>query len=153
MSDSQSELQKFRIPDGTVIPAGGFRVFYEYQFNPNPGVFPSFALDSAHGDAVYLSAADAGGNLTGYRTGVEFGAAENGVSLGRYTNSTGVEFVALSQRTFGMDSPATLAQFRTGTGLANAYPKVGPVVINEADVSSGDGGGHQSGRESGRRVH
>ena len=131
LSDRQGELKKFRIPDGTVIPAGGFRVFYQYQFNPNPGVFPSFALDSAQGDGVYLSAADAGGNLTGYRTGVEFGAAENGVSLGRYTNSTGVEFVALSRRTFGVDNPATLAQFRTGTGLPNAYPKVGPVVINE----------------------
>jgi hypothetical protein len=131
LSDSQSELQKFRIPDGTVILAGGFTVFYEYQFNPNPGVSPSFALDSAHGDAVYLSATDAEGNLTGYRTGVQFGAAENGVSFGRYTNSTGVDFVALSQRTFGMDSPATLAQFRAGTGLPNAYPKLGPVVINE----------------------
>jgi hypothetical protein len=131
LSDSQGELKKFRIPDNTVIPAGGFTVFYQYQFDPNPGVFPSFALDSAHGDAVYLSAADAGGNLTGYRAGVQFGAAENGVSLGRYTNSTGVEFVALVQRTFGMDSPATQAQFCTGTGLANAYPKVGPVVINE----------------------
>ena len=106
-------------------------MFYQYQFDPNPGVFPSFALDSAQGEGVYLSAADAGGHLTGYRVGVEFGAAENGVSLGRYTNSTGVEFVALSRRTFGVDNPATLAQFRTGTGLPNAYPQVGPVVINE----------------------
>jgi hypothetical protein len=131
LSNSQSDPKKYRIPDGTVVAAGGFVVFYAYQFDPNPGVFPSFALDSAHGDAVYLSAADAGGNLTGYRTGVRFGAAQNGVSFGRYTNSTGVEFVALSQRTFGVDNPTTLAQFRTGTGRTNAYPKVGPVVINE----------------------
>ncbi len=131
LSDSQNQLLKFRIPDETVIPAGGFMVFYQCQFDPEPGVFPSFALDSAHGEGVYLSATDAGGNLTGYRTGVEFGAAENGVSVGRYTNSTGVEFVALSQRTLGMDSPATLAHFRAGTGLPNAYPQVGPVVINE----------------------
>ncbi|HWY29099.1 MAG TPA: immunoglobulin domain-containing protein, partial [Candidatus Acidoferrum sp.] len=105
--------------------------FYEYQFNPTPGVFPSFALDSAHGDAVYLSAADSGGNLYGFRTDVKFGAAENGVSFGRYTNSTGVEFVAMSQHTFGIDNPVSLAQFRTGTGLPNAYPKVGPVVMSE----------------------
>ncbi len=131
LSDSQSELKKFRIPEGTVIPGNGFKVFYQYQFDPNPGVYPSFALDGAMGDSVYLSAADADGTLSGYRAGVEFGAAENGVSFGRYTNSTGVEFVALSQRTFGEDNPATLDQFRTGTGLANAYPKVGPVIINE----------------------
>jgi hypothetical protein len=39
--------------------------------------------------------------------------------------------VALSQRTFGADNPATLTQFRTGAGATNAYPLVGPVVINE----------------------
>jgi hypothetical protein len=131
LSDSESEPKKFRIPDGTWIPANGFRVFYEYQFNPTPGVFPSFALDSAHGDALYLSAADSNSNLYGFRADVKFGAAENGVSFGRYTNSTGVEFVAMSQHTFGVDNPASLAQFRTGTGLSNAYPKVGPIVISE----------------------
>ena len=131
LSDSESEPKEFRIPDGKWIPAKGLAVFYEYQFNPTPGVFPSFALDSAQGDAVYLSAADAGGNLYGFRTGVKFGAAENGVSFGRYTNSTGVEFVAMSQHTFGMDNPLSLAQFRTGTGLPNVYPKVGPVVMSE----------------------
>jgi hypothetical protein len=131
LSDSQNALQKYRIPAGTTIPANGFKVFYQYQFDPNPGVFPSFALDSAHGDELYLSAADGLGNLTGYRTGVKFGAAQNGVSFGRFTNTTGIEFVALGQRTFGVDNPATLGQFRTGTGLPNAYPKVGPMVINE----------------------
>src|SRR5262249_906619 len=41
------------------------------------------------------------------------------------------EFSAMSARTFGVDSPDTLAQFRQGTGLPNVYPAVGPVVINE----------------------
>jgi len=131
ISDSESEPKKFQIPEGTWLPANGLAVFYEYQFNPSPGVSPSFALDSAHGDAVYLSAADFGGAIYGFRTSVKFGAAENGVSFGRYTNSTGIEFVAMSQRTFGVDNPVSLAQFRTGTGLPNAYPKVGPVVISE----------------------
>ncbi len=131
LSDSEGQPKKFRIPDDTIIPAGGFKVFYEYQFNPIPGVFPSFALDSAHGDAVYLSAADPGGSLFGFRADAKFGAAENGVSFGRYTSSIGVELVAMSQRTFGVDNPGSLGQFRTGTGLANAYPKVGPVVISE----------------------
>lgn len=131
LSDSESEPKKFRIPDGTWIPAKGFRVFYENQFNPTPGVFPSFALDSAHGDAVYLSAADSTGNLYGFRADVKFGAAQNGISFGRYTNTTGIEFVAMSQHTFGMDNPLSLAQFRTGTGSPNAYPKVGPIVLSE----------------------
>jgi hypothetical protein len=62
---------------------------------------------------------------------VKFGAAENGVSLGRYSTSAAVDFTALSGRTFGQDSPSTVAQFRTGTGLTNTGPKVGPVVVSE----------------------
>jgi len=134
LSDSQSDLKRYRIPDGTILPVGGFRVFYQNQFGPADGETdtpPLFTFNSAHGDSVYLSQADAGGNLSGYRAGVAFDAATNGVSFGRYQTSVGVDFVALSQRTFGMDNPATVVQFRTGTGLPNAYPRVGPVVINQ----------------------
>ncbi len=131
LSNTDKDPRKFRIPDGTFIAAGGFRVFYEYQFNPNPGQPGSFALDSAHGDTLYLSAAAAGGNLTGFRDLASFGAAANGVSFGRHPTSVAVDFVALSAPTFGMDNPSSLAQFRTGTGLANASALVGPVVLNE----------------------
>ena len=131
LSDSRNDPYRFRIPDGTIIPSHGFVVFYENQFNPDGGRPPSFALSSAHGDDVFLFTADPQGNLTGYRTGVKFGAAENPVSFGRYNTSVGTDFTAMSQRTFGVDSPATLAEFRTGTGLSNAYPRVGPVIINE----------------------
>jgi hypothetical protein len=134
LSDSQSELKRYRIPDGTTIPAGGFKVFYQNQFGAGVGdddAPPFFSFNSARGDAAYLSVADAGQNLTGYRTSVSFDAQANGVSFGRHHTSVGVEFVALSQRTFGVDNPANLAQFRTGGGTTNAYPLVGPVVINE----------------------
>jgi hypothetical protein len=134
LSDSQSDLKRYRIADGTILPAGGFKVFYQYQFGSADGETdapPLFSFNSAYGDAAYLSQTDGSGNLTGYRTGVAFDAAANGVSFGRYPTSVGVDFVALSQRTFGMDNPASLAQFRTGTGATNAYPLVGPVVINE----------------------
>jgi len=134
LSDSASDLKRHRIADGTTIPAGGLRVFYQSQFGPADGEAdapPLFSLNSAHGDAVYLSEADASTNLTGYRASVTFDAAANGVSFGRYQTSVGVDFVAMSQRTFGVDNPGTVAQFRTGGGLTNAYPLVGPVVINE----------------------
>src|SRR5205085_598337 len=75
--------------------------------------------------------ADGAGNLSGYRAVVEFGAAANGVSFGRFATSTGVDFSAMAQRTFGVDNPANVASFRTGNGLTNSYPRVGPVVINE----------------------
>jgi hypothetical protein len=131
LSDSARNFQKFRVPSGTVIPPGGYHVFYEYQFNPEPGTPGSFALSSSRGDRVFLSAGDPDGNLTGYRSGVEFGPSENGISFGRYVTSVGVDFPPMSRRTFGADSPASVEAFRMGTGLPNAYPLVGPVVINE----------------------
>src|SRR5439155_24780307 len=34
ISNTQDDLKKYRIADGTTVPAGGFKVFYEFQFNP-----------------------------------------------------------------------------------------------------------------------
>ena len=130
LSNNQGDLKRYRITNGVVIASGGFRVFYENQFN-GAGATSPFTLNSAHGDEAWLSEADAGGNLTGYRTGISFDAAANGVSFGRYQTSVGVDFVSMSARTFGVDNPATVEQFRTGAGASNAYPLVGPVVINQ----------------------
>jgi len=128
LSDSQDNFMKYRIPDGTTLAGGGFAVFYAGQFDTGPN---AFNFNSAHGEEVWLSAADAAGVLTGFRTGAKFGASANGVSFGRYATSLGVEYPAMSARTFGVDSPATVAQFRTGTGAANSGPRIGPVIINE----------------------
>jgi Lamin Tail Domain/Bacterial TSP3 repeat len=129
ISNSETDFKKYLIPAGAVLPAGGYLVFYEYQFNSTNAV--PLTLNSAHGDSVLVTEADGLGNLTGYRAQVSFGAAEKGVSFGRFVTSAGSDFVPLASRSFGVDSPSTVAQFRTGTGLTNSYPKVGPVVINE----------------------
>ena len=113
LTDDHQNPAKFRIPDNTVIPAGGFVVFDETQFNA--GGSNSFALSSL-GQEVYLFSGD-GTSLTGYRHGFEFGAQLSGVTFGRYVSSDGLEhFVAQEHATLG---------------VANAGPKVGPVVINE----------------------
>jgi outer membrane lipoprotein SlyB len=124
LSDSQDDFKKYRISDGTSIAGGGFAVIYQNQFSN--GTPTSFTFDSAHGDEVWLSAADAAGNLTGYRAGAKFGAAQNGVSFGRVTTSVGVDYAAASGRTLG---------------VANAAPLVGPVVINELMYHPQEGGG------------
>jgi hypothetical protein len=120
------------------VPAGGYKVFYEYPGNTNGfnfsgfGTNRSFTLNSANGDEVFLHSADAAGNLTFYRVSRAFGPAENGVSFGRYVTSEGkADFVPMSRRTFGVDNPTSVNQFRLGTGLTNAYPKIGPIVITE----------------------
>ncbi len=130
LSDDKSTLQKYQIPSPTVLPAHGFTVIYENAFTNRNLAAQPFAL-SSKGDETVLSPST-NGALTGFRATVKFGAAENAVSFGRYLTSDGrEEFVALSARTFGMDDPGSVEEFRLGTGATNAYPKVGPVVISE----------------------
>ena len=116
LTDDRVTPRKYQIPAGTVISAGGFVVFDESQFYANPGSSNSFQLNS-HGDEIYLYSADAAGNLTGFSDGFSYGAAQNGVSFGRYTISTGEA-----------QYPAQRVNSLAG---ANAGPRVGPVVINE----------------------
>jgi hypothetical protein len=125
LSDDGSVPKKYRIPDGTLIPGGGFLVFTETNFNPTPATLYNFSLNSS-GDSLYLSSGDALENLTGYSHGISFGAAANGVSFGRYLNSVGEE-----------QFPAQLA---VTLGASNAGPVVGPVVISEVMYHPDAGG-------------
>ncbi len=136
LSDDLNNLRKFRIPNGTVIPAAGYKVFYEYEFNPQPGAAASFSFSSAKGDDVWLTAANGVGMATGFRDYAKFGPQFNGVSFGRIVTSVGAEFTAMSALTFGtavtaQSPPDQLPLFRTGAGAASAAPRVGPVVITE----------------------
>jgi PKD repeat protein len=142
LSDSRSDftqLMKFRIPNGTVIPAGGFVVFYESDFNSNPGISPSFAIDGA-GDQVYLSSADPNRDLTGHVVGMTFDAFDSEISFGRVITSVGSDTSPLVTRTFGADDPADVTEFRSGSGLPNGDPLVGPVVIHEIHYHPKAGG-------------
>jgi hypothetical protein len=136
LSNSRSELKKYKLPPGSIVLASGYLVVYQDQFCPdcpNPTSPNSFTFNSAHGDQVYLSEATANGNLTGAIVTEVFEAAEHGVSFGRYNTSVpdDYKFVAMDHLTFGVDNPTTVEQFRTGKGAPNSAPKVGPVVINE----------------------
>jgi Lamin Tail Domain len=136
LSDANDRLQKFRIPDNTMLPAYGFKVFYEVDFN-NDLLGVPFSLSSANGDEVYLSQMTTNGVLTGYRAVAKFGPSANGVSIGRYANSQGmVDYVAMSALSLGTpvtaQSPTNqITVFRTGAGATNPYPKVGPVILSE----------------------
>lgn len=139
LSDAAGDLRKFRIPAGTILPPGGYKVFFASQFNDssNPAITP-FGLASWEGDDVWLTAADVAGALTFFIDHVKFGASEEGVSFGRHPNGSG-PWVALSARTFGVDNPASLDEFRQSQGAANAYPKVGPVVFRRIMYHPADG--------------
>jgi hypothetical protein len=154
LSDDPSTPQKFQIPSPTILPPRGFVVFYQSQFNNRdlPNVAIPFAF-SAEGDEAVLSQA-VGNNLTGWRTQVRFGPADPGVSFGRYLTSDGrTEFVAMSRRTFGVDDPASVEEFREGTGASNAYPRVGPVVISEIMYHPPDLGTNDNTRDEYIELH
>jgi len=142
LSNQRHTLQKYQFTNA-MIPAGGYLVLYQNQFGSNPDPTLRIQLDPINGDQIYLSTATANnGPLSGYRTSESFGPAEPGVSFGRYLNSQGEEqFVAMSQHTFGADNPIDLETFRSGTGLPNAYPLVGPVVLSEIMYHPPDLGG------------
>lgn len=113
LTDDFFKPGKFRIPDGTVIPAGGYHVITENEFNTGSNAFRL----SEYGEQIALFSADALGNLTGFVHGFEFGEAPNGVSFGWYTNSQTNAF-------FVLQSAVTL-------GASNSGPRVGPIIISE----------------------
>ena len=119
LSDSNDNLFKYLIAPGTTISPHGFLVFDEdihFSNTNDAGCIEPFGL-SNNGEKLYLSSAE-NGVLTGYRQVEDFGASAPGVSFGRYdilaTGNT--HFVAMEVPT---------------PGDANAYPKVGPIVISE----------------------
>lgn len=122
LSDSDANPLKYRFAAGTTIPAHGYIVVYEDvnfgSLASDPGRLIPFAL-SENGEMVCLaSAVDTNGVLTGYREKEDFGASETGVSFGRYYKGSTDSFNFVP-----MDSDTP--------GSANAYPKVGPIVISE----------------------
>jgi hypothetical protein len=112
LTDDFQQPKKYSIAANTTIPAGGFLLLDETQFNTGSNAFAFSSL----GEQIYLFSGD-GANLTGYSHGFAFGAQHNGVDFGRYITSDGVEHF--------------VTQKVNSLGWANAGPKVGPVVINE----------------------
>ncbi len=131
LSDTSDNLKKFRISDNTIIQPGHYLDFNESNFNPAspPPGNTAFALNSAGGD-VWLTAADASGNLLRFADHAEFDASPLNVSLGRWPNGIGA-FLPLSSRTF-----AAVTGVSSPTG-ANAVPLIGQPFITEIDYNPG----------------
>jgi spore coat protein CotH len=117
LSDSDARFKKYRIPTGTTLVAGGYISFNEANhFNTSGGANTNdFGLDAAHGDDVWLLQANAQSNLVAFVDHVDFDAARNGESFGRWPNSQGKLYPMLT-RTFS---------------ATNSGPRVGPVIISE----------------------
>lgn len=129
LSDAAAFPKKFQVPSGTVLPSGGFHVFYAAQFRAANTNVP--IVWSGVGE-VWLSEADAAGHLSGARATVSYGPLPFARSYG-VTPCTGPGFVALQRPTFGVNAPASIEQFRLGTGAVNSAP--GPIE-DEGDPPS-----------------
>ncbi|MBL9171763.1 MAG: lamin tail domain-containing protein [Verrucomicrobiales bacterium] len=109
LTDDPAQPKKYRLPAGTTIPGRGFLVVREPQFNPNPGLFPSFAL-SAGGDEVGLYSANAAAELTGYSDVVRLPASAPNQSLGRWSAAATDRMIPLSSQSLGIsNSPPKVA--------------------------------------------
>jgi hypothetical protein len=118
LSDRADDLDKFRIATGTILKPSGYIVFYEntdFGNAQNPDTRKPFAL-TENGETLYLfSGKDR--VFPDYLAEAPFGPSETFYSFGRYTTSIGIcRYVTMSKLT---------------PGGKNAYPRVGPVIINE----------------------
>lgn len=120
LSDSATDLAKYRIPVGTTIPGNGYLIFYEDtnfgSSSTDLNRLTGFGL-SDDGETVYLTSAT-NDVISDYRFKESFGASREGVTLGYYfkPGSGSYNFVA-------MQNPTQSAR--------NSAPVVGPIVISE----------------------
>ncbi len=113
LSDSR-DFTGFRLPAGTVVPAGGYLVLEEGDFNP-PDDSTGFTLNATRGESLWLIETNTTGRLLRFSDEAFVPAARVDESYGRLPDGTG-NFFPMQQRTFG---------------ATNGSPRVGPVVIRE----------------------
>ena len=118
LSDSDDNLKKYLIPNGTTIAAGEMLVLTEQEFNADPNNPNSFAFSGTDGDQLWLSVPDAD-DVGWIADFVDFRASLPGESHARYPNATGA-----------------LAPATPSLGAANPYPRVGPVIISEIQYNA-----------------
>jgi len=116
ISNALADLRKVRLPEGTIVPAGGYRVIPASVLET--GSFDGrMTIDPTGAELLYLNSATPSGRLTSYRDEIRVPVTEEGVSVGRIVDSLGTEHVvALAQPTLG---------------AANSQARVGPLVISE----------------------
>lgn len=120
LSDSASDLEKYEIATGTIIPAYGYLAFHEVETfgvgSSDPGSNTGFAY-SENGETAYLYAPN-DGQLLSYYEEEAFGAASPDYSFGRYfkTSTNTYNFVTMDAQT---------------PDAINSDPKVGPIIISE----------------------
>jgi len=117
VGESRPDALLYRIPNNTIIPAGGYIVFNEGDFNTSLGVDPNdFSLSGRRGDSVLLVTAS-GDDITRIVDSVSFSATLNGESFGAWPDVNG-RFTPMLETTLGAPN-------------SESAPRIGPIVISE----------------------
>ncbi|MFC2138953.1 lamin tail domain-containing protein, partial [Bacteroidota bacterium] len=110
LTDEKDELQKWQVPEGTIISSKGNKVFYEGHYVNNTLQYDSnefgssFSLSSG-GETVYLLSADSISKLTGLVCIYKYEPTEENTSFGNYVNESGeVKKVQLDSIYLGMEN-------------------------------------------------
>ncbi len=127
---------QFQIPAGTQVPAGGYLVFDETDFNPNGPWNPNggtpgpgeFAFAGSRDNDAWLIASDASGRPVRFVDHVQFGPSRVGESWGRWPDESGSLHPLQSQT---LVDAASSDIPRAKQGRANSDPRVGPITIHE----------------------
>jgi hypothetical protein len=109
VTDDLGAPEKFRLPDDTVVRAGGFAVFTESDL--------SGWSRNVRGGGLYLVAATPGGERLDYVDGFIHGDSGVGVAYGRHVISTG--------------EVAWVPMATPSLGEANGEPRAAPLIITE----------------------
>ncbi|HEX8310391.1 MAG TPA: lamin tail domain-containing protein, partial [Chthoniobacteraceae bacterium] len=137
-------FRQFRIAAGTTIPAGGYLVFDERNFNPNGAWNPSagvpgpgeFSFSLYRDNDAWLIRSDDAGKPTRLVNRVEFGPARLGETWGRWPNGTGSLYPLVQQTLFDSASATTP---KATLGAINSAPRVGPLLVSEIQHSPATG--------------
>ena len=113
VTDSDRDIERFRIPAGTTIAAGGYLVFDQNQLG--------FGFRGQDSDNALLVSATSTGTLLGFEDAVTFDASDPDRSLGRWPNASGILV------------PQTLSTL----GADNAGPLLLDAIISEVHYNSG----------------
>lgn len=138
LSDSPSDLRKYRFPDGTRMEPGARLVLRESDFDAptNPACRVPFGLSDT-GDDLYLVQATPEGALLRFVDRIEFGPTLPGIPVGRFPDTTG-PLALLEIPTLGQVNSRPLPGFAAWARFA--FPASLPEVLKGPDQDPDEDG-------------
>jgi len=128
LSDEVHRPGKYKIPEGTTIPAGGYVSLLQTGFGDTNSP-SSFRLRGDQGGELWLFATDSKGEVVRFVDHREYAASALDMSQGRYPDGVGPWRGRLAETTLRREAVSTTLAVESGA--TNAAAISGPVVISK----------------------